>query len=175
MVNYEEAKIYQIRSYKTEKVYIGSTCQKLSMRMAGHRRSFKGYLKGKYNYVTSFEIIKFGDAYIELIEIFPCKDREELCKREGYYIRKLNCVNKHIMGRTIQESKKAYKAKNRDKVNALQKKYRERHSLIIRKKANKKYICDCGVTGTKSNKSRHIKSIIHRIYLFNLHNELNHL
>ena len=57
MVNYEEAKIYQIRSYKIEKVYIGSTCQKLSMRMAGHRRSFKGYLKGKYNYVTSFEIL----------------------------------------------------------------------------------------------------------------------
>jgi hypothetical protein len=39
---------------------------------------------------------KYDDVRIELIEEFPCENKMELNKREGHYIRTLECVNKRI-------------------------------------------------------------------------------
>ena len=116
------------------------------------------------SYFSSYEILKFGDAYIELIEKFPCKDRMELCKREGYYIRKLDCVNKRIAGRSKKENNKLYQINNRDRIRAYKKKL---NSI--------KYNCPCGGIYDSSHAARHRKTLLHREYLFNLHNELNHL
>ena len=100
MPDYSNGKIYCIRSYQTDDVYIGSTTQKLCRRMTDHRRDYKNYMNDKHHYLTSFDIIKLGDAYIELIENYPCSCREELHKKEGMYVRKMKCVNKNIPGRT---------------------------------------------------------------------------
>ena len=83
MPNYQNGKLYTIRSHQTDKVYVGSTVQELSVRMAGHRSDFKGYTKGGTNYVTSFELLKYNDAYIELIELYPCNSKVELDRGEG--------------------------------------------------------------------------------------------
>jgi hypothetical protein len=37
---------------------------------------------------------KYDDVRIELIEEYPCKNKMQLNKREGYYIRNNDCVNK---------------------------------------------------------------------------------
>ena len=166
MVNYGEAKIYQIRSHQTEKVYVGSTCQKLSSRMASHRANYKCYLKNKYHYMTAFEIIKFGDAYIELIKKIPCKDKEELHKQEGLYIRKLNCVNKFMPDRKPKESKKAYRLSEHGK--AKEKAYQKMRRTI-------KFNCPCDGTFSLGRGARHRRTFKHKKYLFNLHNELNHM
>ena len=105
---YENGKIYTIRSPHTSKYYIGSTCNPLSKRFYNHKSGFNAYNKNsdfKKSYLTSFEVIRYSDAYIELLEVFPCKSKIELTKREGELIRehKDNVVNKVINGRTAKE------------------------------------------------------------------------
>jgi len=104
MPNYQNGKIYCIRSHQTDDIYIGSTIKKLSSRMTHHRHHFKK----KHNYITSYELMKYEDDYIELLEAFPCNNVEELRKKEGEYIRNTNCVNKQIAGRCSEEYNSYY-------------------------------------------------------------------
>ena len=100
MPDYSKGKVYAIRSHSTDKVYIGSTIETLSSRMSKHRYDFK------HNHgVTSSEILKFNDCYIELICDYPCERKEQLDRKEGEYIRqyKDKCVNRSIAGRTNKE------------------------------------------------------------------------
>ena len=78
MTKYENGKIYTIRSYQTDKYYIGSTCSPLSKRLYQHRTDYRQYQKHEHRYVTSCEIIKYDDHYIELLEKFPCSSKNEL-------------------------------------------------------------------------------------------------
>jgi hypothetical protein len=55
-----------IHLIQTDDVYYGSTTQPLSKRLSGHKAHYKQWQKQNYNYVTSFEIIKYDDCYIEL-------------------------------------------------------------------------------------------------------------
>ena len=124
MPNYQNGKIYCIRSFKTDDIYIGSTTRKLSSRMSDHRSSYKKWINGKDHYMTSFELIKQGDAYIELLELYPCNIVEELCKKEGEYIRNMVCINKVIPDRTRKEYKKEWNEKNKEHIKEYQKEYR---------------------------------------------------
>ena len=108
--------------------YVGSTCQKLSTRLRGHKSDFKRWQEGKESKsVTSFELFKRGPVEITLIENVHSLD--ELRARERYWIERLDCVNKNIPGRTYREyirdhpeirrkEKKRYKAAHRSKINA---------------------------------------------------------
>ena len=129
-------KIYSIRSHQTDLIYIGSTTEKrLSARLSKHRANFKAYLKDKYHYVSSFEILKYIDAYIELIEEVEKKiTKDELRQLEGQHIRQNNCVNKIITGRTKQE----YRETNKDKIIEQKKEYYEinKDKLSDKKKVN---------------------------------------
>jgi hypothetical protein len=83
--DYNNSKIYIIKSHKTKNVYIGSTTQTIGRRLIDHRTKFNQYKNGTNktcNYLTSFEIIKYGDAFIQLVEEFPCNCKKELEKRE---------------------------------------------------------------------------------------------
>ena len=98
--DYSKGKIYIIRSYQTDLVYIGSTVQTLSERMRDHRK--------KKNSTTSKDLVfNYDDCYIELIENYPCMSKDELETREGQvqreYIAKQLAVNKRIAGRSIKE------------------------------------------------------------------------
>jgi hypothetical protein len=122
MPNYQEAKIYAIRSNLTDKIYIGSTCQPLSKRFYAHKKF------DDHSY-SSKEIIHLGDSYIELIENYPCSGRDELNKREGHHIRSNNCVNKKIAGRIRKESMKEYYENNKDKLKENMKLYNKEYYL----------------------------------------------
>lgn len=170
--DYSKGKIYAIRSYQTKNIYIGSTCQDLHKRLYDHKRQYKRYLyKQNVDYYTSFEILKYPDVYIELIQEIPCINKMELCKYEGQYIRTMKCVNKHIPGRTLEEwntdngeYRKTYYDNNRLKILKQKKEY-----------SKKKYKCACGSSCRFSSKQTHFRTKNHRLYIFNLHNELNHL
>jgi len=128
MINkYQNGKIYTIRSHQTDLFYIGSTIQKLYQRFSKHKHSLNSLSK---------EIIKYDDAYIELLEFFPCNNKDELNKREGELIRlhKNKCVNIRIEKRSdheyyednkekIKERNKQYKLNNKDKYNEYARKY----------------------------------------------------
>jgi hypothetical protein len=92
MPDYRQGKIYCIRSPHTDKMYIGSTTQTLAQRMTKHRSDFKRYSIGpQTDFRTSFHIFTAGDkpddAYIELLENFPCDYVEELTAKEYNVIR----------------------------------------------------------------------------------------
>ena len=79
--NYQNGKIYKIYSYENDDVYYGSTVETLSRRMSSHRGKFKQYKEGKTNFTTSFIILEFETAKIELVEDFPCENKEQLLQR----------------------------------------------------------------------------------------------
>lgn len=80
MNKYNNAKIYTVRSPHTEKYFTGSTCLPLSKKLYMHRKN-----------ITSYELVRLGETYIELLENYPCKSNDELKKRLGKHLRK----NKH--------------------------------------------------------------------------------
>ena len=129
MPNYQNGKIYAIRSHQTDKIYVGSTCKKyLSGRMSGHLCEYKRYLDAdKFTGSVSYEILTHGDAYIELLESYPCDTKDELLSREGHYIRTLDCVNKNIAGRTAKQ----YNEDNRDKLKKQRKEYEKKNRVKI--------------------------------------------
>lgn len=113
MPDYSKGVIYQVISPNHPEPYIGSTTQPLCKRMVGHR--------GPSNVCRSRIVIEAGDAYIELIEEFPCDNRQQLNKREGEIIRERACVNHVIAGRTSKE----WRQDNNDAVKEYRKTYRK--------------------------------------------------
>jgi hypothetical protein len=125
-MDYANGKIYTIRSHQTEKYYIGSTTAPLTKRFSQHNCN---YNKNKHSNII--EIFKYGDAYIELLEEFSCKNKNELNKREGELIRehKNNCVNIKIPCRPFSEYQKEWKEKNKDEIKEKRKIYLDRKKL----------------------------------------------
>lgn len=114
MPDYQKSKIYKIVDANEEMVYVGSTVKTLSQRMSHHRSSFKS---GPFT--TSHNIFnKYGveNCKILLIENYPCSSKDELNKREGEYIKQLDCVNKMIPGRTSKE----YYLDNKERIKEYQ-------------------------------------------------------
>jgi len=157
MAKYQKGKIYAIRSYQTDKIYIGSTCDTLSRRLSGHRMQFKNFKNGKSRFVTSFELLKYADYYIELLELYPCDSKIELHKREGELIRSNECVNKVIPGRTQKE----YQELNKDKISKNQKEYYNNNKDKISKHKSTKIKCCCGSEITRRHLARHQKTEKH--------------
>lgn len=92
--DYSQGKIYSIKG--ASKSYIGSTTQPLSIRLSEHRSHFKQWKAGTVGYCASFEVVKDPSSKIELLEIFPCKTKQELRRREQYYINKMkSTTNKY--------------------------------------------------------------------------------
>jgi hypothetical protein len=143
MANFANGKIYAIRSHLTSEIYIGSTTQPLHKRFHQH--------KVPSNKTTSIKIIAFGDAYIELIENYPCVDKNELTRREGEIIRNTpNYVNRQIAGRTVPEYReehkqetlvksKQYYESHKPEITAKHKQYNETHKIELASKANQYY------------------------------------
>ncbi len=103
--------VYTIKSFQTNLYYIGSTYQPLSKRFWEHKNNFKNF-HNKNKYCASFEILKYDDAYIEILEKTEYLDRQELFKRENELIRenieKVVNVKGHI-NKKDEEHKNALK------------------------------------------------------------------
>jgi len=185
---YQNGKIYCIWSYETDEIYIGSTCRTLKRRLQSHKSSYRGFLKKTKHshYTSSYEILKYDNVEIGIIEEYPCNNKEELYRREGELQQQIKCVNKLTAGfpQTKDYNKKYYE-KNRDEIleqrkdkifkdndnqkrrernrknpekNRQQcKKYREKK----REKLLQKYNCNCGGRYVYKNKSTHFKTKQH--------------
>ncbi len=162
---YHESKIYKIVSTKTKNVYIGSTTNKyLCNRFGQHAFEYRKWTNGdkKYRYVTSFDILKFDDAEIILVEKFPCESKDELTARERYWIDNTpNCINKIKPTRTPQQ----YYEDKRAIILQRQKEYQRKNKEAIALNAKTKINCECGSAYTKSNRNKHVKTECHLNYL----------
>ncbi len=159
MVNYQLGKVYKIMDNTNGNVYIGSTCVSLSQRLAKHLSKYKQYLKGKTNFVSSFDIIKNGNYDIVLIEKCPCNDKEELHKKERFYIESIDCINICVPSRTNKE----YKENNIEKIKQYEAKYYEINKVQILQRQKQKYLCEiCNCHLRFSDKARHERTQKHQ-------------
>jgi hypothetical protein len=121
--------IYVIRSHQTDEIYYGSTKEELTHRLSSHKRGYKLYLKTNKNMCSSYNLIKYDDAYIELVEQIEYEKKMELNKKENEYIRQNKCVNKN--GKDINKYHNKYYDANREKFLEKNKKDYEKRKLKL--------------------------------------------
>lgn len=156
---YTNGKIYKIVSQQTDDVYIGSTCSPLSKRMVEHRSKYKMFLDNRHHYVSSFDILKYQDAVIVLIENFPCNSKEELFARENYWMDQFRdvAINSRAapLGITKEEYLKQYREDHKDDMVQYQQQYYQDHK-------NDVWCCDlCDQSMHPGGKARHEKTKKH--------------
>ena len=78
---YSRGKIYMILSLQSNNIYVGSTIETLERRFSKHRYDRK---IGKA--VSSCVLMRHDDAFIQLLENFPCKNKKQLEARGPWYI-----------------------------------------------------------------------------------------
>lgn len=173
---YENAKIYKITSFsKPELVYYGSTCQSLKRRLRQHKTEMK---IGKKE-MASKQILELDDAYIVLVEEYPCQTKEDLFKREAEYISNNICVNKTMpyvspeqqkenMKKYLEQNKEIIRQKDQARHKIWYQKSKEKvaekyqkNKLQIQEKAKKMIICECGAEVMKCQMARHKKTDKH--------------
>src|SRR5271156_6832462 len=147
VVDYQKSKIYKLVSDLTEDKYFGSTVQSLSARKNCHKTKYDCFVKGKHHYTTAFEVTKYPDFQIILVENFPCNNVEELRARERWYIENNYCTNKNLPGRKSAEY-------------CAQPEYRKRKN---KRRREKKYFCAlCNISVMYENRERHKKGNSHK-------------
>ena len=140
MPDFKNGKIYKLWSPEGDDIYIGSTTQTLSRRKGKHKTIYNS--NKSYSSKILFE--KYNDVRIELIEEFPCDNKQQLNAREGHYIRTLNCVNKQIPGRTrkeyLENNKEEIIKKSNDRLKNLpnEKLQEYRHRAYVKRKDKEK-------------------------------------
>lgn len=188
--------VYKIFNDNNNKTYIGSTFKSINERLKQHVNEYNRYLNGKFNFVSSFDIIKDGGYKIDMISMHNNINKYDLRKFEKEAIiehRKndFNIVNKHIPNTLnyengIEEYNKEYYINNKDKLNEYQKEYYDTNKEKIKEykkeyydtnkeKINEynkeKFICSiCNGRYTKSNKAQHLKTKKHIKIIINIKN-----
>ena len=135
-MDYNNGKIYVIRNHCNDMVYIGSTTQSLSKRFSKHKCDSKRRTLPLYNAMNELDISNF---YIELVEEYPCDNREQLCAKEGYYIREFDSYNNGYNGKIEGRSKKEYRKDNIEDILEKQKEYYEENKEDILEKQKQHY------------------------------------
>ena len=80
--------------------------------------------------MTSFEVVKYLTAKIELVEEISCDTKKELLARERHYIENNTCVNKVIPGRTYKEWRKDNREEINRKNNIYMKDYMKKNKYL---------------------------------------------
>ena len=182
---YQNGKIYAVKNDITDEVYIGSTVVSLSRRMVQHRSDAKMY-PDKMPLTRQMNEIGIEHFYIELLEDYPCNNKEHLNKREGELIRELATINKRVEQRTpteIAEQRREYREKrhdhflecrrewaekNREKLREQNRaqKAKDKDKIYERDKAWKstKIECPCGGKYTNCHKAEHLKCKTKRLH-----------
>ena len=182
MPDFKNSKIYKLWCHETDEIYIGSTTQILSQRLSGHKTP-----SNKCNSKILFA--KSNNVKIELLQSYPCENKDQLNKKEGEYIRKLNCINKKIEGRTekewnednpeykpeynkeyykknkeaLREYKKEYYENNKEALKEKHKDYQQKNKEIISERQKQEITCElCNCKLRKYGLTEHIKSLKHQ-------------
>lgn len=154
-MDYKNGKIYRLFDKTTgDGFYIGSTASSLPQRFHAHKTRLKSSPLPVYEKWRSIGTDNVG---IELIEDYPCETKNQLHRREGYWIKQNpNFENVFVAGRTVQEhyedNKERFAEKRRqwyednptynqdyyqrkkDYIKQLNKEYREQHKEILSEK-----------------------------------------
>ena len=192
-MGYDKAKIYQIVNDISDDIYIGSTCQPLSKRMAEHRASMRSNRDNHIKLYQKMSEIGVEHFRIELIKECPCENIEQLRAIEGQHIREMATLNSQVAGRTsgdyskefkerYKPTKQHYRENNRDLLNEKNRTYYNDRKKDICEKHRQKYnemtrakiTCDvCGGVHNTKNTPTHIRTKKHQDAINNILNSNN--
>ena len=165
---YDNGKIYKLVNNVDDKIYVGSTCNLLRVRIAKNKSSSK--LEPDRSIDKHVNQVGWGNVEIILIQKYECKSKEDLNKRERYWIDELKPdLNIQIPTRTpkewyeenkeyVMEKTKKYAEEHKENVIKYKKKYSEKN----KEKINEKIICECGAVINKKHKAIHLKTMKHK-------------
>jgi len=137
MPDYQKGKIYKLWSPSKNLVYYGSTIETLASRLSKHIYSYKNYNEDNTKlYYSSHLVLECEDYKMELVEEYPCNNKQQLEKKEGEYIKANKCVNIFVPCRTPKEYYEQhreqeiirhtkYNQKYKEEIKEYQKNYRE--------------------------------------------------
>lgn len=167
-MDYKNGKIYRLVCNVSGKQYIGSTTQPLRKRLNHHKSNYKmwkdGYIRpdGKVSsHIKSFEIIENDDYDIVLIEDFPCQSKNELERRERYWIENSVCVNRYIPSRSKEERQKQWYENNKEQLLERYKQYYKKNKDKIDEYMKQPFQCECGSIVRYGGKSQHFNTQKH--------------
>lgn len=182
--DYSQAIIYFFK-YGDDYLYIGSDRTKKE-RLWHHKSRFESDDLYFYTYCEE-KGITFNDLIYSKVD-YPCDNRQQLRRKEGEYQRELKPIcNKEIAGRTdaewridnreaLLQKKHQYYTNNKEKVVAKinewradnkdyilerDRKYYHDNKEIIKQKKKVKVDCDCGLSISKSDMAKHLKTKRH--------------
>lgn len=149
-MDYKNGCIYKIINDQTNDIYVGSTCQPLSKRMAKHRSDCK-MIPDRPVYKKMTEI-GIGHFKIILVEDYPCTKKEELVAREQHWIDLLKPSMNSRNANGINLEKHKISKENGDR------KYREMHRESINEYNSEKLSCDtCSKPIRRNHMAKHIR------------------
>ena len=99
----------------------------LKIRLQDHFGNFHRWQQGRHMKTSSVQLFQQGDVNISLIEEFPCDTKEDLLRRERYWIDKLDCVN--ILSPIVTETEKKENKARRNSRLYVKKREKILHSL----------------------------------------------
>jgi predicted GIY-YIG superfamily endonuclease len=135
--------VYCLKSSQTDKIYIGSTTQKLKRRLTKHKSDYRTQNNRNGSYITSFEIVKYADVYIEELVAMEFESKYAMQLLERFYIEqnKGYAVNQKIPTRIQSEYMKSYY-------------FEKRRDRIICSSCNGKYTINSMVTHFNTQKHK---------------------
>jgi len=164
---FQNGKIYKIVNDVDNEIYVGSTIQTLSNRIAKHRNDAKKHPRFKiYQKMNELGIECFR---IVLIENYPCKTKDELRAREEHWRSELKAslnsracvgISKHQYYIDNIDKFKKYKQDNKNKIKAYtnnyNKKYRNENKDYLKNCQKQKVLCnECLSEVSYGNMARH--------------------
>lgn len=112
--------IYILMSETGNVTYYGSTSQRPTQRLCEHRYQYNRFLNNNPTAnLRSFEVLKFPDYKMVVLDEYQNITKEQLEINEGYYIANNDCVNKNVAGSTTvshyaKNYMRLYNAKKRE-------------------------------------------------------------
>jgi hypothetical protein len=148
-IDYSQGKIYSI--WIDHKQYVGSTADPLKTRMGNHYRHAPDLKRNGKMYQLIRERGGWHDVEVEVIENYPCDNKEALEDREKKWIIELKPeLNIKVPRRTKEEYKQTehfkvkkkgydqkYNTNNKDKLKEYNKKWREANKENVQEKSKK--------------------------------------
>ena len=181
-IDYSKACIYKIvcKDPTIKDCYVGSTTD-LIRRRQNHKHSCINENNKDYN-IYLYQFIRenggFNNWEVVKVEDYPCRDVEDLHKREREVLEELGAtLNRVIPTRTKKEYKqtdkykaqvKRYREQNREKILHKKKEYYYK----VKEKVSEKKLCPCGTYYQVQHKARHCRSQKHQKYLKTIHHNL---
>ena len=144
-------KIYAIRNRIDDKIYIGSTVDRLSKRFRGHMRDARNQSNRKI--YSHFNAIGWENCYIELLDEDEFKSKEALRAREQKWIRENDTMNNGL------NSQRAFQTPDEEKMQ-----HDEGNRAWAARERARGYRCDvCQRAFTRKNDlNKHNVTITHR-------------